>query len=108
MKSRLVPVLACCWLAAAAPGRAAELPAEVKSAPCTKPPTIDGVLEPGEWDGAAVYRCDVAMRRVKPAGKAEPRACTLRLLNSANGLYVALEIPDATLNDTLDPLDMDL
>jgi hypothetical protein len=50
----------------------------------------------------------MAMRRLKPAGKAEARKCTLRLMSSANGLYIALEIPDATLNDSLDPLDVDL
>jgi hypothetical protein len=106
--SRLGLTLACCWVLAALSCRAAELPKEVKSAPCAKPPTIDGVLKLGEWEGAEVYRFEMAMLRVMPAGKAEARKCTLRLMNSANGLYVALEVPDATLNDSLSPLDMDL
>ena len=64
--------------------------------------------EPGEWKEAQVHHFDMAMVRAKPAGKAESRKCTLRVMNTANGLYVALEIPDATFNDSLNPLDLDM
>ena len=90
--------LVCYSMSVIVPCRAEELPREIKSAPCAKPPTVDGVLEPGEWKGAAVYHFEMPMLRVRPAGKAEPRKCTLHVMNSANGLYVGnyhYAIPEA-------------
>ena len=37
-----------------------------------------------------MYHFDLAMLRFKPPGKAGARKCTLHVMNSANGLYVAV------------------
>ena len=82
---------------------AAELPKVIAAAACLKPPTIDGVLGDDEWKDAQTIEFDMAVLNVKTQ-KLGKRDCTLRLMNSANGLYVALTVPDETANKTLSPV----
>ncbi len=83
------------------------LPKAIKSAPCLKPPTIDGVFEADEWRDAKVYDFDMEMLSLNPPGKSS-RACELRVMNSANSLYIGFRVPDLKVNNSLDPLDFDL
>jgi len=85
---------------------AAELPQVIESAPCEKPPQIDGVIDPDEWKAAAAFECDVPFVRLEPALN-EKRACRLRVMNSANALYCALQVPDATVDESLNPFRLD-
>ena len=48
----------------------------------------------------------MTMVRVDPTST-ETRACELRVMNSANALYVALRIPDATVDEKLSPMVLD-
>ncbi|HEX3152045.1 MAG TPA: hypothetical protein VHR66_28485 [Gemmataceae bacterium] len=100
----ILPILAFAVLANIA--AADPLPKSVASAPCTVPPTIDGILAPDEWKSAKHYSFDLEMIRLKPMAK-ENRACELWLMNSANALYIAFRIPDETLNASLNPIDID-
>src|SRR5262249_44877090 len=72
---------------------AAELPKAIDSAPCAVAPTIDGVIGADEWKGATAVKFDLKMVRLKPPGTTT-WACELRVMNSANALYVALRVPD--------------
>ena len=83
------------------------LPKAISSAPCLKPPTIDGVFEADEWRDAKVYDFDMEMLSLNPPAKSN-RACELRVMNSANALYMAFRVPDLKVNASLDPLDFDL
>jgi hypothetical protein len=85
---------------------AAELPKTITSAPCRVPPTIDGVIGADEWKGATAVKFDLKMIQFTPAGTTT-WACELRVMNSANALYLALRVPDKTVNDTFSPPDMD-
>ncbi len=51
-------------------------------------PTIDGVRTPGEWDAAG----RIVVGRAGPLSNA-----TIYAMNDASNLYLALEVPDATL-----------
>jgi hypothetical protein len=86
--------------------RAAELPKTVSADACRKAPTIDGVIADNEWHDARLIEFDMPMLQVNPQSLSK-RACQLRVMNSANGLYVALCIPDETLNKSLNPFDID-
>jgi hypothetical protein len=86
---------------------AAPLPKSVPADPCRTPPTIDGTIGADEWRDARGIDFDLDMARVNPPGKAA-RACQLRVMNSANALYVALRVPDEAVNQSLNPLDFDL
>ena len=76
------------------------------SAPCQSPPTIDGVIRAGEWQDAPVQVFELSMIRVEPLAT-ERRRCELRVMNSANALYVALKVPDETIDNSLAPLMLD-
>lgn len=85
---------------------AAEFPKAVTAAVCDVPPTIDGEIGDDEWKAAPVIEFDLPMLQLK-SQQTTPRACQWRAMNSANGLYVALRIPDATHNKSLNPLNFD-
>lgn len=100
--------LACCALFCAATAvSAAELPASLVSAPCTAAPTIDGVIDPQEWKAAEPITFDMPMVQLK-GGALSKRTCQLRVMNSANALYLALSVPDATVNNSIAPIDLDM
>ncbi|HBI46156.1 MAG TPA: hypothetical protein DDY78_25380 [Planctomycetales bacterium] len=87
---------------------AADLPKTIESAACNKAPTIDGVLGEEEWNEAATIKFDMPMIQVKPAAVKEKRACELRVMNSANALYIALRVPNAAVHKSLEPLELDM
>jgi hypothetical protein len=68
------------------------------------------VVGPDEWQAAPVHVLDLNMIRMDPLAT-ETRPCELRVMNSANALYIALKIPDLrkydlmpTRNAFLDPV----
>ena len=83
------------------------LPKTVTSSPCRTAPEIDGRIGDEEWKDAKSIEFELPLLKVI-AKVAAPRVCRLRVMNSANGLYVALTIPDETVNKSLAPLDFDL
>lgn len=85
---------------------AAEFPKSVTSNPCEIAPTIDGDIADDEWKAAKILEFDLPVLNMK-SQKTVSRACQWRCMNSANGLYVALRIPDATLNKSINPLNFD-
>lgn len=85
---------------------AAELPKLIPVTACQKAPTIDGVIGEDEWKGAESIEFDLAILQVKTQAISK-RKTRLRVMNSANGLYVALTVPDETVNKTLSPLNID-
>jgi len=85
---------------------AAAPPKDVESAACRTPPTIDGVIGSDEWKSASIFPFDMTVISADPPAT-ETRACTLRVMNSANALYVAFQVPDATADDSLSPLRID-
>ena len=87
--------------------RAGALPKAIDSAPCQTPPTIDGVLGGEEWRDAKVISFEMRMAGLFPPS-VEQRPCELRVMNSANALYIALKIPDEHVNNQLSPLDLDM
>lgn len=88
--------------------RAQEMPKFVTSAPCATAPTIDGVLGEDEWNEATAIGFDLSMVRIKPPAMKGKRNGELRVMNSANTLFVALRVPDAASHTSLDPLEIDL
>lgn len=82
------------------------LPKNIDAAPCAKPPQIDGVIGKDEWNEAPLHSTSVSFVRIDPA-LTETRACTLRVMNSANALYVVLQVPDATADESITPLQLD-
>jgi cellulose/xylan binding protein with CBM9 domain/acetyl xylan esterase AXE1 len=86
---------------------AAELPKTLPSAPCRTAPSIDGKIGDEEWKEAKVVEFDLPVLQMKTQ-KLTQRSCQLRVMNSANGLYVALRVPDETVNGSLAPLDFDI
>ncbi len=85
--------------------RAGELPKQIASAACRTAPEVDGVIGDEEWKDAPPVEFSWKMvRRDKPT---TTRACQLRVMNSANGLYVALRVPDSTVNSSLSPFNVD-
>ncbi|MGQ0633537.1 MAG: hypothetical protein ACT4QC_02910 [Planctomycetaceae bacterium] len=94
------------WLQSAS-SRAGELPAKVKSSPCTQAPKIDGKAAEDEWKAAPAIEFDLTMLKLATQTPSS-RKCQLRVMNSANGLYVALRVPDQKENRTFDPLELDL
>ncbi|MBC7816625.1 MAG: acetylxylan esterase [Planctomycetaceae bacterium] len=83
------------------------LPKTITSSPCRTAPEIDGRIGDEEWKDAKAIEFELPMLKVI-AKVTAPRVCRLRVMNSANGLYVALSIPDETVNKSLAPLDFDL
>ncbi len=90
------------------PSLAADAPKTIASAACTKLPDIDGVLGEGEWKEATTIKFDMPMIRINPLAVKKSRAGELRVMNTANTLYIALRAPDATAHRSLDPLEIDL
>ena len=86
---------------------AAELSKTVPSASCRTAPSIDGKIGEDEWKEAKVVEFDLPVLQMKTQTLAK-RPCQLRVMNSANGLYVALRVPDETVNGSLAPLDFDI
>ena len=84
----------------------AAVPKTLDSAPCQSPPTIDGMISADEWRDAPVHAFDLSMIRIDPLAT-ESRPCELRVMNSANALYVALKVPDQTVDNSLAPLMLD-
>jgi acetyl esterase/lipase len=95
------------WLMARS-SLAADVPKTVASASCTKAPAIDGVLAEGEWQEAATLKFDLPMFQFQPFAVKEARACELRVMNSANRLYLALRVPNAAVHKSLDPIELDM
>ena len=85
--------------------RAGELPKEIASSVCRTAPEIDGVIGDEEWKDAPPVEFSWKMvQRDKPTTM---RECQLRVMNSANGLYLALRVPDSTINSSLSPFNVD-
>lgn len=85
---------------------AAELPKKITSAACKTAPTVDGKFAPGEWDAAKSYDFDMPMLKFQTK-TISTRPCQLRVMNSANALYVALRVPDKAVNKSFNPFDFD-
>ncbi len=86
-------------------GRADELPKQIASSACRTAPEIDGVIGDEEWKDAPPV--EFAWKMVQRDQPTTTRECQLRVMNSANGLYVALQVPDSTVNASLSPLNVD-
>ena len=84
----------------------ADLPKAIDSAPCGSAPMIDGVIGADEWRDATLHVLDLSMIRIDPP-VTESRRCELRIMNSANALYVALKVPDQSVDNSLSPLMLD-
>lgn len=82
------------------------LPKAIKSSPCKSPPVIDGVIGVDEWKDGKPIAFDMELIGINPAAKAS-RACELRVMNSANGLYIALKVPAETVHSSINPIDID-
>jgi acetyl esterase/lipase len=87
---------------------AADLPKTIESGPCRKAPTIDGVLGENEWKDATTLKFEMAMTQFKPLAVKAKRTCELRVMNSANYLYVLLRVPTEVSHASLNPVDLDL
>jgi len=102
---RLRSSLACVLLLSGSLG-AAEFPAQVDSAPCDKSPKIDGVIDADEWKTTKAIEFDMVFTSLNPP-KTLARKCQFRVMNSGNGLYAALRVPDETRQQSLNPLEID-
>ncbi len=87
---------------------AADAPKTIASAPCAKPPTIDGILGDGEWKEATTIIFDMPMVQLQPLAVKETRSGELRVMNTVNALYVALRVPDPVEHKSFDPVEIDL
>ncbi|MEW5978769.1 MAG: alpha-amylase family glycosyl hydrolase [Acidobacteriota bacterium] len=87
---------------------AGDPPKVIDSAPCLNPPTIDGVLGEGEWAEATTVKFDMSMIQLQPLAVKEDRSGELRVMNTANALYVVLRVPDPVEHKSLDPVETDL
>lgn len=103
----LAAVLGIAFARASAP-TAADSPQTIASGRCTAAPTIDGVLDRDEWKDATVVKFDMPMFRMKPPAVRPKRPCELRVMNSANALYVLLRVPNAVVHKSIDPVEIDL
>ena len=110
MKASLLAIGAACvfllLLRAFGSSPDAALPKTLDSAPCRSAPTIDGVIDAQEWRDAPVHAFAMSMIRIDPPAT-ETRPCELRVMNSAGALYVALTVPDQTMDSSLAPLMLD-
>jgi Acetyl xylan esterase (AXE1) len=85
---------------------AGDVPKTLDSAACRTAPTIDGIIQTAEWNEATLHRFDLSMVRIDPPAS-ETRSCELRVMNSANALYIALRVPDETIDNSLSPFLLD-
>jgi len=83
-----------------------DLGQQVKSQACSAPPEIDGVIGEQEWQAAPPIEFDMKLVQLGST-PATTRTCRLRVMNSANALYLALQVPDDTVNRELNPLNLD-
>jgi len=98
-------VVAALWIQPRA-GAAGALPRQIESQVCRAAPVIDGVIGEAEWQAAPPVEFE--MQLVQLSSQAvDVRVCTIRVMNSANGLYVALCVPDTTADHSLSPLKTD-
>ena len=79
----------------------------IQSQACAKAPDIDGVIGDDEWLAAPPIEFEMKMVQLDVSAVAM-RSCQLRVMNSANGLYLALRVPDPTSDNRLSPLNMDV
>lgn len=86
-------------------GCSQETPTDVRSAPCVRAARIDGRRTEGEWDAAARHAFSMAMTAT--GGAKEPRDVELFAMNSADNLYVALRVPDADPEASMQPVRTD-
>jgi Prolyl oligopeptidase family len=98
--------LALALLLIATPLLADPLPMTNPASPCKTPPTIDGVIDAEEWRDAKAIDFDLEMTGVNPAAKGT-RQCQLRVMNSANALYVAFRVPQEKVHASTNPIDID-
>jgi len=87
-------------------GSRADLPKVIEAGKCRSAPTIDGVIGKDEWADAPVFGIEMSLIRLDPQAT-ESRHGELRVMNSANALYVAFSIPDSTVDQSLAPLLLD-
>src|SRR6185436_15013793 len=87
-------------------GQDPELPKTVAAASCATTPTIDGTIGEQEWKDAKPIKFTMKFIGINPASNST-RSCTARFMNSANALYIALQVPDETLSKSLDPIELD-
>ncbi len=107
MKKLLLPLGAAFLLFAfVARYSAADLPKVIDAGVCKAAPTIDGVINTEEWRDAPVHTFDLKVIRFEPLAT-ESRRAEMRIMNSANALYVAFKVPDSTVDNTLAPLMLD-
>ena len=78
----------------------------MESAPCEVALLIDGVIHDAEWRAAAKHKFRLSMVRIDPPAT-EVRTCELRVMNSANAIYVAFRVPDETVDNSISPLSLD-
>src|SRR5689334_23641540 len=83
-----------------------ELPKTVTAASCTAAPVIDGTVGDEEWKDAKPIKFTMKFLGINPASNST-RPCVARFMNSANALYIALQVPDETLNKSLNPIELD-
>src|SRR5688572_22443737 len=83
-----------------------ELPRTILSGSCSAAPVIDGAVGEPEWKDAKAIRFTMKFLGLNPASSSA-RPCVARFMNSAHALYIALQVPDETLNKSLDPLELD-
>lgn len=81
-------------------------PKSIDSSPCITPPQVDGVINDAEWKDAKLHTFDIPFIRIDPV-MTEKRVVEFRVMNSANGLYVALTVPDTTVDESLAPILLD-
>ncbi len=103
--ARFALSVALVW-ACSASSHAADLPKTIDASACKTAPTIDGKIQADEWREAPMQAFELSMIRIDPPAT-EKRTCELRVMNSANALYVALRVPDETIDNTLSPLSLD-
>ncbi|MGQ0633538.1 MAG: hypothetical protein ACT4QC_02915 [Planctomycetaceae bacterium] len=108
MKYTLLPLASAAFaLLCGFPARArAELPEKVKSVACAKAPKIDGKID-DDWKDAAPIEFDMTFIKFA-AQTLSTKRCQLRAMNSANGLYLALRVPDEKENRSFNPVEVDI
>ncbi|WP_422925261.1 acetylxylan esterase [Singulisphaera sp. PoT] len=84
----------------------AGVPKVIEAGNCQAAPTIDGIIHDDEWAAAGKLEFDMSLIRLEPPGN-ESRRAELRAMNSANALYIALKVPDATIDKSVSPLMLD-
>ena len=88
-------------------GKADELPEQIQSHVCQTAPVIDGVIGDDEWQAAPPIEFEMKLVQLN-SPTVNTRSCQLRVMNSANGLYLALRVPDTTVDNSLSPLRTDV